>query len=211
MSKFNGVEDVDRDLLKKIFDKIYDIAFCGEIQDEYDIPYEFEAGGEIEAIIHKIYDTERKIVFDVIGEDFDIDDYSALRDLDNLYDRLAKTTNYKMFLYGVFLNLHTTEESENLFIDKNSESIYRKMELISDFVKREKERVKREKIIDALCEYSYKQEQEKLKREKLEQESQEYKVPEKQYGMLLNAEKSIHSKDNIYLKIKAAIKNLFSK
>lgn len=111
MSKFNGVKYVDKGLLKKIFDKIYNIAFRGEIQDEYAIPYKFEAVGEIQEITDKIYDTEHKIAFDVIGKDSDIDDYPALRDLDNLYDRLAKTTNYKMFLYGVFLNLHTTEEN----------------------------------------------------------------------------------------------------
>ena len=95
--------------IKKLFDKIFDIAYYGAYADDKEnnlgIPYEFEAKGEISDINSKIYNLKCKMAQDYKGEQCDIDDYEDLCELVSLYDDLIREFCYKMFLYGFKLNL----------------------------------------------------------------------------------------------------------
>ena len=102
-------------MIKKIFDRVYGIACYGEhFSDTYNmgIPYELDADENISEIINSIYNLRCKIAKDINGQDFDIDDYATLNNLDSLYDRLLYKYCYKMFLYGYILNPENSANGE---------------------------------------------------------------------------------------------------
>lgn len=94
--------------IKKLFDKIFDIAYYGAYADDkknnLGIPYEFETKGEISDINSNIYNLKCKMAQDYKGEQCDIDDYEDLCELVSLYDDLIREFCYKMFAYGFTLN-----------------------------------------------------------------------------------------------------------
>lgn len=96
-------------IIKKIFDRVYGIAWYGEYTENPErnmgIPYEIEANGKISEFNDKIYDIRRKIAEEYTGHKIcDIDDYANLRYLDDLYTDMMKEISYKMFMYGFILN-----------------------------------------------------------------------------------------------------------
>ena len=95
-------------MVRKMFDKVFDRAYYGAYADDkensLEIPYEFEAKGEISEINSKIYDLRCKIAKDFGGEQCDIDDYEKLCELVSYYDKLIEKFCYKMFLYGFTIN-----------------------------------------------------------------------------------------------------------
>lgn len=95
-------------IAKKIFDKIYGIAYYGEhygdVEKNMGIPYEFDGKGEISEINAKIYDLKCKMAEEFKGKQCDIDDYKNLCELVANYDDLIEKFCYKMFLYGFTLN-----------------------------------------------------------------------------------------------------------
>lgn len=103
----------DEKKIREIFDKVYGIAYYGEYfndeKNNFGIPYEFEAKGEISKINSKIYDLRCKMAKEFGGEECDIDDYEDLCKLVSYYDDLMQEFCYKMFLYGYALNLDNFE------------------------------------------------------------------------------------------------------
>lgn len=95
-------------MIKKIFDRVYGIACCGEHFDDGNnlgIPYEIEKDGAISVVNDKIYNLRRKMAGEYTGnENCDIDDYGDLWSLDCLYSYMMKEMCYKMFLYGYTLS-----------------------------------------------------------------------------------------------------------
>lgn len=100
--------------IRKIFDKVYGIAYYGEyFNDEKNnlgIPYEFESKGEISKINSKIYDLKCKMAKEFKGKECDIDDYEDLCKLVSYYDDLMQEFCYKMFSYGISLNMENSQK-----------------------------------------------------------------------------------------------------
>lgn len=100
--------------IKKLFDKIYCISYCGEWANDTNhnlgIPYEFEAKGEISQINSKIYNLKCKMAEEFKGQKCDIDDYEDLCELVSLYNDLIQKFCYKMFAYGFTLNPSNLDE-----------------------------------------------------------------------------------------------------
>lgn len=95
-------------MVRKMFYKVLGICRDGKYSDDPEknmgIPYEFEAGGEINKINDQIYDLRRKMAEEYTGnKNCDTDDYRDLWDLDCLYFRLTQEFCYKMFVYGFAL------------------------------------------------------------------------------------------------------------
>ena len=100
--------------IKKIFDKVFGIAYYGEYADDkknnLGIPYEFEVKGEISELNSKIYDLKCKIATAHMGRNCNIDDYENLNDLTSYYDDLIEKFCYKMFFYGFTLNPNNLDD-----------------------------------------------------------------------------------------------------
>lgn len=164
----------DKDLLERIFNKLYDNSFYGSDTKWDYVPYEFEVDGEIQELHSELWDLKQKIAADFTGDkECDSDDYPKLHQLELLYDKLWKILCYKFFVYGVLLNLHATEDSKELFVNKDSESIARKMKLISEYVDRETELTIKADISKAILLNMYKKEWLKIESRKKQKEEME--------------------------------------
>ena len=95
-------------MIKKIFDRVYGIAYCGEHFDDgnnLEIPYEFESDGAISEVNDKIYNLKCKMAEEYKNnKNGNTDDYEDLWKLEFLYECLMKEFCYKMFFYGYNLN-----------------------------------------------------------------------------------------------------------
>lgn len=88
----------DKDLLEKIFNQLFDNVFYGDNTNGDYVPYEFEAGGEIEKLYSEIYDLKHEISSDFTGDkEFDCNDYPKLHQFELLYKKLCKILCYKFF------------------------------------------------------------------------------------------------------------------
>ena len=100
--------------IKKIFDKVFGIAYYGEYADDkknnLGIPYEFAVEGEISELNSKIYDLKCKIATAHMGRNCNIDDYENLNDLTSYYDDLIEKFCYKMFLDELSLSTKSLEK-----------------------------------------------------------------------------------------------------
>lgn len=156
------MEEKDTELLQRIFKQIYEAAYLGENSEIYDILFECEAGGEIEDLTSEIFELRQET-----SPDFNRYEESKKYDANwgykvdaicQRYESLIYAFSYKMFLYGLFLNLNSTENSKDLIANKNSESVAQKMKLISDFIDKEEDMETKRRIAKNIVFKEYKKE-----------------------------------------------------
>lgn len=156
------MEEKDTELLQRIFKQIYEAAYLGENPGISDVLFECEARGEIDDLTSEIFELRQQT-----SPDFNHYEESKKYDANwgykvdaicQRYESLIYAFSYKMFLYGLFLNLNSTENSKDLIANKNSESVEQKMKLIADFIDKEEDMETKRRIAKNIVFTEYKKE-----------------------------------------------------
>ena len=137
--------------------------------EDDDFICELEAGGEVDRLSSDIYELKHKIAAEHVGRECDTEDYPDLYTLTALYEQYTRAFSYKIFLYGVFLNLFATENIKDLF-ESDKQTIAKKIKLIAESIDKEQERNLKARFSKTILLKEYKEEWEKIKKWKEEEQ-----------------------------------------